>query len=116
VAFDLSQANTCRLPGGFHKRARAGQRFGYGEFPVSPPHPIYRRPKEKKPELTERQKKARPNALRHAQVMPPHNVDLTLQPQTHQEVHVPAHVTGADLSREAPGDANHGNKGKRDSH
>ncbi|MBB3457783.1 hypothetical protein FHT86_006101 [Rhizobium sp. BK313] len=76
------------------------------------PHPIHRKPKEQKPEPTARQKRTRSNVLRQAQVLPPHNVDLTLQPATHDDVHVPAHVSGADLSREAPGDANHGGKNK----
>ena len=76
------------------------------------PNPIQRNAREPKPELTERQKKARSNTLRQAQVLPPHNVDLTLQPATHEDVHVPAHVSGAHLSREAPGDANHGGKHK----
>ncbi len=76
------------------------------------PNPIDRKIREQKPELTERQKKARPNTLRQAQVLPPHQVDLTLHPVTHEDVHVPAHVNGADLSREAPADANHGHKRK----
>lgn len=76
------------------------------------PDPIHRNEQSQKPELTERQKKARPNALRQAQVLPPHQVDLTLHPVTHEDVHVPAHVNGADLSREAPADANHGHKRK----
>lgn len=80
------------------------------------PNPINRNVREPKPELTERQKKARSNTLRQAQVMPPHQVDLTLHPVTHEDVHVPAHVNGADLSREAPADANHGNKRKGGSH
>ncbi|MBB4566514.1 hypothetical protein [Rhizobium leucaenae] len=72
------------------------------------PHPIHHRPKEQKPG----QKRTRSNVLRQAQVLPPHKVDLTLQPATHEDVHVPAHVSGADLSREAPGDANHGGKNR----
>ncbi|MDL2405502.1 hypothetical protein PY650_07465 [Rhizobium calliandrae] len=76
------------------------------------PHPIHHKSKEKKPEAPARHKRARPNVLRQAQVLPPHNVDLTLQPAAHEDVHVPAHVSGADLSREAPGDANHGGKHK----
>ncbi|TXG96273.1 MAG: hypothetical protein E6R08_09890 [Nevskiaceae bacterium] len=76
------------------------------------PTPIHRKVPTDKPELTERQKKARPNTLRQAQVLPPHQVDLTLHPVTQEDVHVPAHVNGADLSREAPADANHGHKGK----
>lgn len=70
------------------------------------PHPIQRKTQVQKPPLTERQKKAKSNTLRQAQVMPPHQVDLTLQPVTHDDVHVPAHVNGADLSREAPADTN----------
>ena len=50
-------------------------------------------------------KRAKPNALRNAQVLPPHNVDLTLSPAPHDDIHVPAHVSGSDLSREAPADA-----------
>jgi hypothetical protein len=72
------------------------------------PHPIHPNPKEKKPELTSRQKRARSNVLRQAQVLPPHNVDLTLHPTTHGDIHVPAHVSGADLSQ----DANHNEKKK----
>lgn len=75
-------------------------------------HPIHPKTKEQRPELTARQKRARPNSLRQAQVLPPHQVDLTLQPRAPDDVHVPAHVSGADLSREAPGDANHGGKKK----
>jgi hypothetical protein len=76
------------------------------------PNPTDRKMQGQKPELTDRQKKARPNRLRQAQVMPPHQVDLTLHPVAHDDVHVPAHVNGADLSREAPADANHGQKRK----
>ncbi|AYG67312.1 MULTISPECIES: hypothetical protein [unclassified Rhizobium] len=76
------------------------------------PDPIHRKEQPRKPELTERQKKARPNTLRQAQVLPPHQVDLTLHPVTHEDVHVPAHVNGADLSREAPADDNHDHKQK----
>jgi hypothetical protein len=75
------------------------------------PQPIHKKSKDPKPEPTARQKRARSNTLRQAQVLPPHNVDLTLQPMTHQQMHVPAHVSGADLSREAPNDANHGGRG-----
>lgn len=79
------------------------------------PNPIHRKTQDQKPELTERQKKARSNTLRQAQVLPPHQVDLTLHPVTHEDVHVPAHVNGADLSREAPADANHKQKRKTSS-
>jgi hypothetical protein len=47
-------------------------------------------------------KRAKPNRMRNAQVMPPHHVDLTLTPGVHHDIHVPAHVTGGDLSREGP--------------
>jgi hypothetical protein len=40
--------------------------------------------------------------MKTAQVMPPHQVDLTLTPGVHHDIHVPAHVTGGDLSREGP--------------
>ena len=50
-------------------------------------------------------KAMRPNSLRNAQVMPPYQVDLTLSPSTRDNVYVPAHVSGADLSREGPADA-----------
>jgi hypothetical protein len=50
-------------------------------------------------------RRPRPNALRNAQVLPPHNVDLTLPPAAHEDVHVPAHVNGTDLSRDAPAEA-----------
>jgi hypothetical protein len=55
--------------------------------------PHFRHPSEKPPTPAKSSKRARPNALRHAQVLPPHNVDLTLPPATH------------DLSKEAPADA-----------
>jgi hypothetical protein len=44
--------------------------------------------------------------------MPPHNVDLTLQPGTHDDIHVPAHMTGVDLSKESPADADKAAKEK----
>jgi hypothetical protein len=73
------------------------------------PHPNH--PAEKKPTAPIKgAKRARPNALRYAQVLPPHNVDLTLPPATHDDIHVPAHVSGADLSREAPADASEATK------
>lgn len=56
-------------------------------------------PSEKKPEPSRPRKAMRPNSLRKAQVMPPYNVDLTLSPSTYDDVHVPAHVSGADLSK-----------------
>jgi hypothetical protein len=68
--------------------------------------PHFRHPSEKPATPVKSPKRARPNALRHAQVLPPHNVDLTLPPATHEDIHVPAHVSGVDLSKEAPADAN----------
>ncbi len=62
-------------------------------------------PQEKPASPVKGAKRARPNALRHAQVLPPHQVDLTLPPAAHEDIHVPAHVSGADLSRESPADA-----------
>jgi hypothetical protein len=57
---------------------------------------------DKRTEAPDRMKRARPNRMRTAQVMPPHQVDLTLTPGVHHDIHVPAHVTGGDLSREGP--------------
>jgi hypothetical protein len=37
--------------------------------------------------------------MQKAQVLPPHHVDLTLTPGVYHDIHVPAHVTGADLSK-----------------
>jgi hypothetical protein len=71
---------------------RAGPKGYGGDRPDAPSKP---------------RKRARPNALGNAQVLPPHNVNLTLSPATHEDIHVPAHVSGADLSHEAPGDADH---------
>lgn len=76
------------------------------------PNPTDRKMQGQKPELTDRQKRARSNTLRQAQVLPPHQVDLTLHPVAHDDVHVPAHVNGTDLSREAPADVNHALKRK----
>ena len=66
------------------------------------PHPIQRKTQVQKPPLTERQKKAKSNTLRQAQVMPPHQVDLTLPQSPRHDVHVPAHMSGSDLSRGGP--------------
>ncbi|WP_200959553.1 hypothetical protein [Rhizobium sp. Root1203] len=57
---------------------------------------------DKRTEAPDRMKKARPNRMKKAQVMPPHQVDLTLPPGVLHDVHVPAHVSGADLSRGGP--------------
>ena len=56
-------------------------------------------PSEKMPEPSRPRKAMRPNSLRNAQVLPPHNVDLTLSPSTYDDIHVPADIAGADLSR-----------------
>jgi hypothetical protein len=69
--------------------------------------------RDEKADLGDSQKRAKPTALRQAQIMPPHHVDLTLHPVTHEDVHVPAHISGADLSHEAPADANRGKAGQR---
>jgi hypothetical protein len=45
--------------------------------------------------------------------MPPHNVELTLPPTVYEDLHVPAHVTGSDLSKEAPGDVDAKIKARR---
>lgn len=75
--------------------------------------PHFGHPSEKRPATPAKSaKRARPNALRQAQVLPPHNVDLTLPHGTHDDIHVPAHVTGVDLSKEAPADANMATKEK----
>jgi hypothetical protein len=60
---------------------------------------------ERMPAPAGQRKAMRPNALRNAQVMPPHNVDLTLSPSTYDDIHLPAHMTGTDLSKEGPADA-----------
>jgi hypothetical protein len=60
-----------------------------------------------------RQVRGRPNTTRPIQVMPPHNVELTLPPTVYDDIHVPAHVSGVDLSKEAPSDGNPKSKGVR---
>lgn len=76
------------------------------------PAPI--RPVDKKTETAKTPRRhARANALRNAQVMPPHNVDLPLPPVAHEDVHVPAHVTGTDLSTEGPAAAGDPKTGRR---
>ncbi|MBW9116216.1 hypothetical protein JNB88_21485 [Rhizobium cauense] len=57
---------------------------------------------DKRTETSDRMKRARPNRMKKAQVMPPHHVDLTLPNGVFDDVHVPAHVTGGDLSRGGP--------------
>ena len=60
---------------------------------------------ERLPEPARQRKAMRPNSLRNAQVMPPHHVDLTLSPSTRDDIYVPAHISGADLSRAGPAGA-----------
>ncbi|KQV66180.1 hypothetical protein ASC90_13365 [Rhizobium sp. Root1220] len=57
---------------------------------------------DKRTETSDRMKRARPNRMKNAQVMPPHQVDLTLTPGVLHDVHVPAHVSGGDLSKGGP--------------
>ncbi|WP_454851679.1 hypothetical protein [Rhizobium binxianense] len=57
---------------------------------------------DKRTEAADRMKRARPNRMQKAQVLPPHHVDLTLTPGVIHDIHVPAHVTGNDLSRGGP--------------
>jgi hypothetical protein len=45
------------------------------------------------------QLRGRPNSARPIQVMPPHNVELTLPPTIYDDLRVPAQVNGADLSK-----------------
>jgi len=54
---------------------------------------------DKRTEAADRMKRARPNRMQKAQVLPPHQVDLTLPQSPVHDVHVPAHVTGSDLSK-----------------
>jgi hypothetical protein len=60
---------------------------------------------DKRAEATLPRRLGRPNALRNAQVMPPHTVDLTLPPSVLDDIRVPAHVSGGDLSKGGPSDA-----------
>jgi hypothetical protein len=64
---------------------------------------------DKRTEASDRMKRARPNRMKKAQVMPPHQVDLSLAPGVLDDVHVPAHVSGGDLSRGGPKPAVHDN-------
>jgi len=59
---------------------------------------------EKLPEPPRQRRAMRPNSLRNAQVMPPHHVDLTLSPSTRDDIYVPAHISGMDLSRRTTAD------------
>lgn len=60
---------------------------------------------DKKTEVTLPRQYGRPNALRNAQVLPPYNVDLTLPTSVLDDIHVPAHISGRDLSNSSPGNA-----------
>lgn len=57
---------------------------------------------DKRTEMSERMKRARPNHMRQVQVLPPHNVELTLPSVVTEDIHVPAHMDGSDLSRGGP--------------
>jgi len=50
-------------------------------------------PPDKRPDTSAKlTKRARLNALRNAQVMPPHRVDLTLNPSTQEQMRAPLGV------------------------
>ncbi|MBB3595440.1 hypothetical protein FHX08_005852 [Rhizobium sp. BK529] len=57
---------------------------------------------DRRAEASDRMKRAKPNRMQKAQVLPPHHVDLTLTPDAIHDVHVPAHVSGSDLSKGGP--------------
>jgi hypothetical protein len=57
---------------------------------------------DKRTEAADRMKRAKPNRMQKAQVLPPHQVDLTLPQSPRHDVHVPAHMSGSDLSRGGP--------------
>ncbi|MGO8070849.1 hypothetical protein AB9E28_36030, partial [Rhizobium leguminosarum] len=57
---------------------------------------------DKRTEASARMTRAKPNRMPKAPVLPPHHVDLTLTPGVYHAIHVPAHVTGADLSQGGP--------------
>ncbi|MGY5793655.1 hypothetical protein ACXHXM_25935 len=44
-------------------------------------------------------KRSKPNALRNAQVMPPHRVDLTLSPSTLEQIFAPPDTEAKKSSR-----------------
>jgi hypothetical protein len=54
---------------------------------------------DRRTEAADRMKRAKPNRMQKAQVLPPYHVDLTLTPGVIHDIHVPAHVTGSDLSK-----------------
>jgi hypothetical protein len=57
---------------------------------------------DKRTEAADRMKRAKPNRMQKAQVLPPHQVDLTLPQSPRHDLHVAAHVSGADLSKGGP--------------
>ncbi|WP_455873840.1 hypothetical protein [Rhizobium yanglingense] len=57
---------------------------------------------DKRTEAADRMKRAKPNRMQKVQVLPPHHVDLTLPQTPMDDIHVPAHVTGGDLSKGGP--------------
>ena len=57
---------------------------------------------DRRTEMSDRMKKARPNRMHQVQVLPPHNVELTLPSVVTDDIHVPAHVDGSDLSKGGP--------------
>ncbi|APO76268.1 hypothetical protein AM571_CH03477 [Rhizobium etli 8C-3] len=59
-------------------------------------------PADKRADATDRMKRAKPNRMQKVQVLPPHHVDLTLPQTPMDDIHVPAHVTGGDLSKGGP--------------
>jgi hypothetical protein len=53
-------------------------------------------PTDKRPAIpAQPSNRARPNALRNAQVLPPHNVDMTLAPTTLEQIRAPLVITEA---------------------
>jgi hypothetical protein len=54
---------------------------------------------DRRTEASDRMKRAKPNRMQKAQVLPPHQVDLTLTPGVLHDIHVPAHISGRDLSK-----------------
>jgi hypothetical protein len=71
-------------------------------------------PADKKPDAPAKSRKnVRPNALRNAQVLPPHHVDLTLAPTQQEDRRLPVDISGSDLARGSQGPSPLGTKGKR---
>jgi hypothetical protein len=54
---------------------------------------------DRRTEASDRMKRAKPNRMQKAQVLPPHQVDLTLTTGVLHDIHVPAHISGRDLSK-----------------